>query len=87
MKLAKCLLLLMFFAGCDRQMTPERKKRIKEKTTKISCFTPEGWVYYYSPDGYEAFWRGGWSFHNLKGEKIQSSMCHRVYKLKTRKVK
>ena len=84
MKFAKCLLLLLFFTGCDRQLTQEQKVRIKTTRTKISCFTPEGWVDYYTPEA-EAFWRGGWSFHNLEGEKIQSSMCHRVFKPKAKK--
>jgi len=80
MNLVKCLLLLLFFAGCDsQQLTPEQKKSIRATRTKISCFTPDGWMDYYTLDG-EAFWRGGWSFHNLKEEKIQSSMCHRVFK-------
>ena len=86
MKSIKCLLLLLFFAGSDRQLTPEQKEHIKKKSVKISCFTPKGWVDHYTIEG-EAFWRGGWSFHNLEDEKIQSSMCQRVFKLKTRKVK
>ena len=84
MKSVKCLLLLLFFTGCDsRQLTPEQKKSIRTTRTKISCFTPEGWVDYYTLDG-GAFWRGGWVFHDLEGEKIQSSMCHRVFKPKVK---
>ena len=85
MKLAKCLLLLLFFVGCKPQLTPEQKKSIRTTRTKISCFTPEGWVDYYTAEG-EAFWRGGWSFYNLEGEKIQSSMCHRVFKPKAKEI-
>ena len=77
MKLAKGLLLLLFFTGCNIQLTPEQKERIKKTSAKISCFTPKGWVDHYTTD-HDAFWRGGWSFYNLEGDKIQSSMCERV---------
>ena len=79
MKLIKCLLLLLFFTGCDSKLTLEKKNHIRKTTTKISCFTPSGWVDYYTLDG-GAFWRGGWIFHNLEGEKIESSMCQRKRK-------
>ena len=71
------LLLLLLLAGCDNQLTPEKKKHIRETRTKISCLGPEGWKDHWSisPD---PFWKGGWSFYNLEGEKIQSSMCQRV---------
>ena len=86
MKLVKCLLLLMFFAGCDRQLTPEQKERLKKTSVKVSCFTPNGWVHHYTTDG-DAFWRGGWSFYNLEGDKIESSMCERfvIHKTKAKK--
>lgn len=83
MKLVKCLLLLMFFAGCDRQLTPEQKERLKKTSVKVSCFTPNGWVHHYTTNS-NAFWRGGWSFYNLKGDKIESSMCERFVIHKTK---
>jgi hypothetical protein len=79
MKIVNCLLLLFLLSGCNNQLTEEKQKKIKETTTKISCFGPEGWVDHWTTEG-GAFWRGGWSFHNLKGEFIQSSMCQRVSK-------
>ena len=86
MNYIKCLLLFLLLAGCDTNLTQEQKQKIRRTRTKISCLTPDGWVDHYTIEG-EAFWRGGWSFHNLEGDKIQSSMCQRVFKLKTRKVK
>ncbi len=77
MKSVKYLLLLLFFTGCNTQLTPEQKERIKKTSVKVSCFTPEGWVDHYTTDG-NAFWRGGWTFYNLEGDKIESSMCERV---------
>ena len=76
MKPVKYLLLLLFFTGCNTQLTPEQKERIKKTSVKVSCFTPEGWVDHYTTDS-NAFWRGGWSFYNLEGDKIESSMCER----------
>ena len=86
MNYIKCLLLFLLLAGRDTKLTQEQKQKIRRTRTKISCLTPDGWVDHYTIEG-EAFWRGGWSFHNLEGDKIQSSMCQRVFKLKTRKVK
>lgn len=84
MNSVKCFLLLLLFVGCTQQLTPKQKKRIKAARTKISCFTPEGWKDHY-PRSRDAFWKGGWSFFNLEGEHIQSSMCQRVFKPKTNK--
>ena len=86
MNYTKYLLLFLLITGCDTKLTQEQKQKIRRTRTKISCLTPDGWVDHYTIEG-EAFWRGGWSFHNLEGDKIQSSMCQRVFKLKTRKVK
>tara|TARA_Y100000816_G_C25889981_1_gene464320 strand:- start:2 stop:247 length:246 start_codon:yes stop_codon:yes gene_type:complete len=79
MNLIKCLLLLLFFTACESKLTSEKKNHIRKTTTKISCFTPDGWVDYY-PQHPDAFWRGGWIFYNLEGEKIESSMCQRKRK-------
>jgi hypothetical protein len=76
----KCLFLLLF-TGCNNQLTPEQKKCIKATRTKISCLTPDGWEDHYTKYR-DPFWKGGWSFINLRGEHIQSSMCHRKTKLR-----
>ena len=84
MKSAKYLLLLLLFVGCNNQLTPKQKKHIRETTTKISCFTPEGWKDYWPRNG-DAFWKGGWSFYNLEGNHIHSSIWHRETKSKVAK--
>ena len=84
MKHVKYILLLLIFAGCNNQITQKQKKHIKKTRTKISCFTPEGWQDYWQRN-VDAFWRGGWSFYNLEGNHIQSSICHRETKSKVAK--
>ena len=83
MKYFTLLLLLLLFAGCNNQLTQEQKEHIKATSTKISCFTPNGWEDHYPRQG-DAFWKGGWSFYNLEGDHIQSSMCQRKIKLKVK---
>ena len=87
MNYIKCLFILMLFAGCDaKKLSQEQKQNIRRTREKISCLTPDGWKDHWTIQG-DAFYKGGWNFHNLEGELVQSSMCQRVFKLKTRKAK
>jgi hypothetical protein len=81
MKHITFFLLIALFAGCEhKQLAREQKERMKITRAPIWCFTPKGWVEYYTYDG-DPFFKGGWSFYNLAGVKVRSSICHQEKKL------